>query len=84
MSHTGNLGYACVHVVQKRTWGALIGAGALNRADTVCRLTSDHNCKSPKIWETKYIAVIALQFEQICHLVKKCKSDSKLSPNLKC
>ena len=34
-SHIGNLVCPCAHVCQKRTWGALIGAGALNRANTI-------------------------------------------------
>ena len=34
-SHTGSLGCACAHIFQKRTSGALIGAGALYRANTV-------------------------------------------------
>ena len=29
------LGCACANVIQERTWGALIGACALNRANTV-------------------------------------------------
>ena len=33
--HNGNLGCACAHVFQKRLWGALIGAGVLNRASMV-------------------------------------------------
>ena len=32
-SLTANLGYA--HIYQKRTWGALIGVGVLNRANMV-------------------------------------------------
>ena len=35
MSHIGNLGCACSHVSKKRQWGGFIGAGALNRANTV-------------------------------------------------
>ena len=35
MSHKGNLGCACAHIFQKRTWGVLIGAGALNRVNTI-------------------------------------------------
>ena len=34
-SHTGNLGCVCSHIFQKRSLGALIGAGALKRANTV-------------------------------------------------
>ena len=34
-SHTGNLGCTCAHIFKKKTWGALIGAGVLNRANTV-------------------------------------------------
>ena len=30
-----DLGCVCAHVFQKRTWGVLIRAGALNRANTV-------------------------------------------------
>ena len=36
MSKTRNLGCACAHIFQKRTWGALTGAGALNRVNTTC------------------------------------------------
>ena len=32
-SQTANLG--CAHIFQKRTWGALIGVGVLNRANMV-------------------------------------------------
>ena len=35
MSHGGNLECTSVHVIQKLTWGALIGAGALNRVNMV-------------------------------------------------
>ena len=35
MSKTGNLGCACAHIFQKRTWGALIGTSALNRVNTI-------------------------------------------------
>ena len=38
MSHTRNLGCTCAHRFQKRTWGVLIGAGALNRTNTVASL----------------------------------------------
>ena len=34
-SHNGNLGRSCAHIFQKRTWGALLGACALNRANTL-------------------------------------------------
>ena len=34
-SYTRNLGCACAHICQKSTLGALIGVGALNRANTV-------------------------------------------------
>ena len=32
---TRNIECACAHVFQKRTWGGLIGAFAINRANTV-------------------------------------------------
>ena len=34
-SHTGNIGQACAHLFQRRFWDVLIGADALNRANTV-------------------------------------------------
>ena len=37
-SHNGNLGCACAHIFQKRTWGTFLGACALNRANTVLAL----------------------------------------------
>ena len=37
-SNNGNLGCACAHIFQKRTWGALLGACVLNRANTVFAL----------------------------------------------
>ena len=42
-SHTRNLGCACAHIFQKRTWGALIGTGVLNRANTEFQLYSHYN-----------------------------------------
>ena len=35
MSHTGNLGCTYAHTFQKWPWGAFIGAGAINRTNTV-------------------------------------------------
>ena len=32
-SHNGNLGCACAHIFQKRTWGAPLGACALYSAN---------------------------------------------------
>ena len=37
-SNKGNLGCACAHIFQKRTWGALLGACVLDRANTVFAL----------------------------------------------
>ena len=37
-SNNGNSGCACAHIFQKRTWGALLGACVLNRANTVFAL----------------------------------------------
>ena len=34
----GNLGCDCAHIFHKRTWGAPLGACALNRANTVLPL----------------------------------------------